>query len=340
MNRKFLPLLCCPKTGKSLQLNIDRISPNGYIESGTLVTDDDKYQYPIINGIPRFVDKEYYSNSFGYEWNTWPKVQFESENLGGPMEGHTTKMFKTITRFSENELHGKSVIEFGCGPGRFLDVAKKMGGTAIGLDLSLAVEAARNNFKDDPDVLIVQGDILNPPFKEESFDLGYSIGVLHHTPNPRLGFENLSKVVKSGGQVACSVYGKKGFYDSPSVHLARFIHKIDTAVMGQRKAVKIAKKYSAFSAKMLSPIFSRLRNSSRGCSILVGVITRNFIVVVFIPDEKWRILDTFDAITPYYASTHSSDEVRGWYTEMNYEGIIQTNWGTTSFVGKKQKHPD
>lgn len=339
MNLKFLNILCCPKTGTPLRIKIDTLSPNGNCESGTLFSDDDVHQYPIINGIPRFVDKEFYSNSFGYEWNTWPKVQFESENIDGPMEGHTTRMFKTITQFSENEIHGKSVIEFGCGPGRFLDVVKNMGGIAVGLDLSLAVEAARNNFKDDPDVLIVQGDILNPPFKKESFDLGYSIGVLHHTPNPRLGFQMLSKVVKTGGKVACSVYGKKGLYNYPSVHLYRHFHKLNSSVLGRDNAITIAQKYSDFSAKTIFPIYKRLRESGKLGTALVCVSERFFFVALYIPDENWRVLDTFDAITPYYASTHTSKEVQDWFKSMNYEKILQTNWGTTSFVGiKPQTH--
>ena len=64
-----------------------------------------------------------------------------------------------ITAMSDGRLDGKVVAEFGCGPGRFLEVVRMKGGKAIGLDLSLAVEAAAENFKNDPDVLICQADI-------------------------------------------------------------------------------------------------------------------------------------------------------------------------------------
>jgi len=69
---------------------------NGLITSGRF----DQWSgisYPIIRGI-RFAKSEAYSKSFGYEWNKWPRVQFESENKGKPMQGHTTAMWNKITR--------------------------------------------------------------------------------------------------------------------------------------------------------------------------------------------------------------------------------------------------
>lgn len=166
MHPKFLNILCCPRTGASLNLKVDEALADGSIGRGTLVTDSGEHSYPILKGIPRFVDKEVYAQSFGYEWQKWSRVQFEAENVGGPMAGHTEKMFDATTGFSENVLKDKLVIEFGCGPGRFLDIVRRRGGIAVGLDMSMAVEPARQNFSGDTDVLIVQGDILNPPFKK------------------------------------------------------------------------------------------------------------------------------------------------------------------------------
>src|SRR3954452_7101798 len=110
------------------------------------------------------------------------------------MAGHTTRMWERITGITDDGVRGRMIVEFGCGPGRFLDVVRRRGGVAVGIDLSMAVEPARENFRDDPDVLIVQGDILNPPFKKGVFDFGYSIGVLHHTPDPAKGLESLSSL--------------------------------------------------------------------------------------------------------------------------------------------------
>ncbi|HID30982.1 MAG TPA: methyltransferase domain-containing protein, partial [Desulfobacterales bacterium] len=200
MHPSFVSVLCCPETRESLWIEPRETRSNGMVVSGTL-TSLSGQRYPIVDGIPRFVDVEQYAASFGYEWSRWPRVQFESENAGTAMAGHTTRMWEAITGLGQKQLDGKTIVEFGCGPGRFLDVVRRKGGRAVGIDLSLAVRAASNNFADDPNVLIVQGNILIPPFREGVFDGGFTIGALHHTPNPLGGLKALTPTIRSGGWV-------------------------------------------------------------------------------------------------------------------------------------------
>src|SRR3977135_1814657 len=115
MHPKFLNILCCPKTGADLRLEVDECFSDGSTKTGMLTTESGRNRYPILKGIPRFVDREVYAQSFGYEWRKWSRVQFESENVGRPMAGHTEKMFDAITGFSEQFLKDKLVVEFGCG---------------------------------------------------------------------------------------------------------------------------------------------------------------------------------------------------------------------------------
>ena len=159
MHPQFLKFLRCPHTGEPLSLETHKARPSGIVESGLLRSTSGR-TYPVVRAIPRFVDAEQYAASFGFEWQRWPRLQFESSNLGRPMEGHTTRMWEQITGAEPAQLNNQSIVEFGCGPGHFLDVVRRKGGLAVGIDLSLAVEAARTNFADDPDVLIVQGDLL------------------------------------------------------------------------------------------------------------------------------------------------------------------------------------
>src|SRR4051812_18122150 len=217
MHPKFLPILCCPETGESLALEPLVTLDNGTVWAGTLRTESGTV-YPIRRGVPRFVDRQDYSASFGWEWGRWPRVQFESENTGRPMAGHTTRMWERITGVGEVEdVLGKTIVDFGCGPGRFLDVVRRKGGRAVGIDMSGAGDAARTNFGDDPDVLIEGGALPRPPFREGAFDGGFTIGVLHHTPHPEAGLKALARAVRPGGWVSCCVYPRGGFYDAPSV---------------------------------------------------------------------------------------------------------------------------
>lgn len=134
MHSRFLEILCCPITGEPLELVDAQSRSNGMIESGTLRSACGR-TYPIVRGIPRFVSHEQYAASFGFEWKRWPRVQFDSENVGRPMEGHTTRMWERITGASNDQVDGKTIVEFGCGPGRFLEVVRGKGGVAVGIDL-------------------------------------------------------------------------------------------------------------------------------------------------------------------------------------------------------------
>jgi len=77
MHPKFLNVLCCPKTYQPLHLESELVDSLGMVITGKLLTNDG-ISYPIIRGIPRFVDTEYYASSFC--------------NVSNPMAGHTTLM--------------------------------------------------------------------------------------------------------------------------------------------------------------------------------------------------------------------------------------------------------
>src|SRR5688572_22096933 len=96
MHPKFLSILCCPITGESLSLQAATYDRHNMVRSGMLVSASGR-SYPIVRGVPRFVSAEQYAGSFGYEWSRWPRVQFEDQNVGRPMAGHTTRMWERIT---------------------------------------------------------------------------------------------------------------------------------------------------------------------------------------------------------------------------------------------------
>lgn len=210
MKLKHLSLLRDPATRENLTLE-DPVYDGDEIVCGTLRSPS--HAYPITNGIPRFVPDEGYSDNFGYQWNRWARVQFEDQNVGGPMQGHTTHMFQTITQFSAEKLRGKTVLDIGCGPGRFTDVAVGMGAAVIALDYSSAIDAAKANFAGkDADILFVQGDALQLPLKDDAVEFSYSIGVLHHTPSPYTGVREAYRVTKAppGGGGICLARLRRG----------------------------------------------------------------------------------------------------------------------------------
>ena len=52
----------------------------------------------------------------------------------------------------------------------------------------------------------MQGDIFHPPVKRGALDFVYSIGVLHHLPDPKAGFLSLTRLIRAGGTMCIWVY--------------------------------------------------------------------------------------------------------------------------------------
>ncbi len=320
MHRSFLPYLKCPKSGEDLQIKIITQEDGEFILEGMLSSS--LYEYPIIRGIPRFVQLENYAESFGTQWNRWPRLQFDSENIGKPMAGHTEKMFSRIIGKQISELKNEVIVDVGCGPGRFIDRALAGGAKVIGIDYSSAVEPAQKNFFKNPNVLIVQGDALQLPIKENSINGAFSIGVLHHTPRPEKGMIEISKILKDGGWAAVCVYGKNGYYDSPRVTVWRKFLQCLKPVFGNLPPLI----YSHFTTWIIYPL-----------SFIPGLghVLRLTFPSIRLPDWKWRLLDTHDSVTPKYQSAHESFEVYSWFKKAGFSDIEPSDWGFSSFHARR-----
>ena len=321
MHKKFLPYLIDPVTKEALKLEITE-SRGDKVLTGFLLSSTSRF--PIVNGIPRFAGytTENYAESFGYQWNKWSRIQFESDNVGSPMYGHTTNMWEKITGI-KSEIKGQLVLDLGCGPGRFVEVAKEKGAMVIGLDYSMAVEAAAKNFKDDDNVCIIQGDALNLPICDAVVDGVFSIGVLHHTSNPEQGVKETARILKKGGWFGLAVYSKGGYYDFPSVQFWRKIFKFLWPVLKHYPPLA----YTYLTVYGLRPL--------KYMPFLDKVI-RRVLPTVNSPDIRWALLDTFDSVTPSYQSAHEPFEVFQWFKKSGFVNIEPSDWGFTSFHGKKE----
>ncbi len=103
------------------------------------------------------------------------------------------------------------VLDAGCGIGRHAYFAALFGAReVIAMDLSDAVETAYGHLAKLPNAHVVQADIYHPPLRRAlggPFDLVYSIGVLHHLPQPEEGFASLVRLLRPGGTLFAWVYG-------------------------------------------------------------------------------------------------------------------------------------
>lgn len=240
MKRSLMRILVCPSCRGALKLHpfTEETGESGIKEviDGILTCGCNRW-YPIIGGIPRMlpdslrdaqVKKRYVSflerhrdklpqgvsadaaeadtrlkrdtlESFGYQWNRFHEMFPEfRENF-----------LNYIRPIKPSYFRGKLVLDVGCGFGRHTYYSAEFGAEVVGLDLSHAVEAAYRNVSKFPNAHIVQGDAYNLPFRNE-FDFIFSIGVIHHLPDPKAAYLSISSFAKKGSAVFIWVYGREG----------------------------------------------------------------------------------------------------------------------------------
>lgn len=322
MQRKHLDLLCDPITREDLSLEVI-VEIGDEVVEGLLISS--RASYPISNGIPRFVSDEGYSENFGRQWERWAHVQYESENIGGPMQGWTTNMFRKITGWQLGDLRDRRVLEIGCGGGRFGDLVQSSNpSNYIGVDYSKAVDVAKKLMEaKGKEALFVQADALALPLKSESVDLAFSIGVLHHTPDPSLGIAESFRCLRSAGFMSVSVYERGGYYGWPNVAFWRRVFNSMSPEVKHRAALI----YSKLLCTVLHPIGKLWRPLTYPIRLIFPT--------VYLPDLRWSVLDTFDSLTTSYQSTHTGEEVSSWMSSHGFRDVRQQSWGSTSWTGVK-----
>lgn len=210
MRMEHLAYLACPRCGGSLSLEGSSGIEDGHVMRGFLDCSSCKARYPLEHGVPRLLpgpsdlssERENVAARFGYEWNRFCDFDYDEE---------VASLRTWFQPRCLEDLAGLVVLEAGCGMGRHAVIAAGHGAKAvIGLDLGTAVQAAFQNTRHLASVSIVQGDIYFPPFKDSSFDAAFSLGVLHHLPEPSRGFRALTPKVKHGGWFQVWVYGREG----------------------------------------------------------------------------------------------------------------------------------
>jgi SAM-dependent methyltransferase len=206
MKRSVVESLVCPVSEHSLELVAT--TADGDVERGELVCTGCGRSWPIQAGVPRLVPADLEAQqaktarAFGWQWQHFNEMHREFEQ----------QFLDWIHPLQPEFFRDKSVLDAGCGIGRHAYFAATYGAREVfALDLSAAVETAGANLARFDDVHVLQGDLLRLPFRTAcdggGFEFVYSIGVLHHLPDPYAGFRNLVRYVRPGGTLAVWVYG-------------------------------------------------------------------------------------------------------------------------------------
>ena len=312
MHERLLSILRCPVSGSRLRLE-DGAWVAGEIESGALVAESGGASYPIVRGVPRFVTPDNYAANFGVQWNRFRATQLDSHS---GLSISASRFFE-FTQWHSGDLHGKWVLDAGCGAGRFAEVALGLGLEVVAIDYSIAVDACRANLGHHPRLHVLQADIYHLPFAPASFGGAYSLGVLQHTPQPRAAFEAVCAQLAPGGRIAVDVY--------PKLLLNILWPKYWLRPFTRRLPADRLLRLVEWCVPFLLPI-------SRAVSLIPVVGRRLRYVVPVVNYEtvyplsprqlrEWAVLDTFDMLSPAHDHPQSAATLRGWFAGAGLEDV-------------------
>jgi 2-polyprenyl-3-methyl-5-hydroxy-6-metoxy-1,4-benzoquinol methylase len=115
-----------------------------------------------------------------------------------------------FARLLDRAIPGNArVLDLGCGTGQMSLYLARADRVVVGADLTRASlqlgAAAARRFRIDR-VQFVETDLQQPGLRRGSFDVVYSSGVLHHTPNPRAAFARIAQLARPGGMIVLGLY--------------------------------------------------------------------------------------------------------------------------------------
>jgi ubiquinone/menaquinone biosynthesis C-methylase UbiE len=108
---------------------------------------------------------------------------------------------------------GKTVLEVGCGLGTDAIQFARAGAHYTGIDLTpRSIELVQKRFQQENllgNFQVADGE--NLPFPDNQFDLVYSHGVLHHTPDTQKAINEVHRVIKPKGKALVMLYHRNSY---------------------------------------------------------------------------------------------------------------------------------
>jgi 2-polyprenyl-3-methyl-5-hydroxy-6-metoxy-1,4-benzoquinol methylase len=155
-------------------------------------------------------------------WNDRPcNIRHSNKEIGTKeyfeeVQNRRYKVEPHIMDFAEfPKWKDKKVLEIGCGIGTDSISFLKNGAHLTAVDLSeesIKIAKERSSlYGFQTDILFADAENLSKYLKPTTFDLIYSFGVLHHTPNPINSFKEITKYMNKESELRMMLYHKGAF---------------------------------------------------------------------------------------------------------------------------------
>jgi SAM-dependent methyltransferase/uncharacterized protein YbaR (Trm112 family) len=183
-------------------------------------------RFPIIDGVPCFMLSNPEAEHRSAFWDGGWKKRFyaadgdhqhigraDGEELQRQVNENIALLKRQrsmiVTDVTPDVVAGKRVLNIGCGVGMEGPILTEYGAQYIGVDFSFtAAKTTADNLRKlrRADYTTAQADAENLPISDESIDIVFSNGVLHHTPNTQKTFDEVYRVLRLGGMAYLGLY--------------------------------------------------------------------------------------------------------------------------------------
>jgi ubiquinone/menaquinone biosynthesis C-methylase UbiE len=156
---------------------------------------------------------------------------------------------------------GLRVLEIGCGVGTDGLQFARAGAIYTGVDLTdAAVELARKNFATaglPGEFRVADAERLD--FPDESFDIVYSHGVLHHTPDIEAAVKEVHRVLKPGGRAIVMLYHRGSYNYQVGI---RVLRRAGAGLLRSESGIRIVNRLTGEPVDSLREHAASLRNAN------------------------------------------------------------------------------
>jgi SAM-dependent methyltransferase len=197
-------------------------------------------------------------------------------------------------------------------------------------DLGESAFVAFENTRQHPNAHVVLGDLTRPPV-QPVFDLAFSVGVLHHLPEPEAGARSIASVVRDGGRMVVWVYGQEN-----NEWITRFVDPVRKAITSRipYRALRTLSSVPAAAIWAAIKLFYQPGPDGKGPKGLP--YGEYFSSLHAFPYRELELI-VFDQLVTPVAYYLSREQVEAWFRGPRFEDVAlrwhnQMSWTATATV--------